>query len=78
MITENILTNLDFTKQSRSSYQPGWQSHGDVYTKHGLTIDGCESERGLTISDLSGQMQIQNLRQLEAYFLGMGKPSIFK
>jgi len=78
MITENILINLGFKKQSRKSYDPSFQSHGEVYTKHGLTIDGWQGSDGFNCSDLSGQTKFENLKQLDNYFIGCGKPAASK
>jgi len=85
MLTENMLLNLGFEQQTRSSYQPGWQSHGDVYIKNGLAIDGYMGVAGSTaatvqwyFTDLSGQTRFTSLKQLDNYFIAMGKESIFK
>ena len=87
MITERQLLNLGFKKQSRASYQPGFQSHGDVFIKNELAIDGYYSSGydenfhkidQFTCSDLSGQKNFKTLKELDTYFMVMGKPSIFK
>lgn len=87
MITERQLLNLGFEKQSRASYQPGFQSHGDVFIKNELAIDGycssgCDEDfnenEQFICSDLSGQKNFKTLKELDVYFMAMGKPSIFK
>lgn len=87
MITERQLLNLGFNKQSRASYQPGFQSHGDVFVKNELVIDGyysCGYDENFNkyeefvCSDLSGQRNFKTLKELDSYYMAMGKPSIFK
>lgn len=87
MITERQLLNLGFNKQSRASYQPGFKSHGDVFIKNELAIDGYYSggydenfnkNEKFVCSDLSGQRNFKTLKELDMYYMAMGKPSIFK
>jgi hypothetical protein len=77
MITEQQLKNLGFIPMLRSKYDPSFQSYGFVYMKHKLAIDGHDYREGMRFEDLSGQVIFETLKELDQYFIGCGRKSIF-
>ena len=83
MITEKQLINLGFMKTYKQFY------HGDpgiyLFEKNGLKIkaetynsgDTIDYVESLEFKDCSNQISFNTLTELDKYFIGCGKKSIF-